>query len=107
MRVLAVRLQRDGYHVTQIRSRRTSWDGAPVRLHVTRQQCDGFGDGSGRLRAWRAEVVAEGRGRGHPAAQQMALAAGPVRQDHRRGRDPQTTAPGGAGEDGWRRTGGR
>ena len=39
-----------------------TWDGAPVRLHVTRQQWDGIGDGYGRLRARRAEVVAEGRG---------------------------------------------
>ncbi len=39
-----------------------TWDGAPVRLHVARQQWDGIGDGFGRLRARRAEVVAEGRG---------------------------------------------
>jgi len=39
-----------------------TWDGAPVRLHVARQQWDGIGDGCGRLRARRAEVVAEGRG---------------------------------------------
>ena len=38
------------------------WDGAPVGLHVTRQQWDGIGDGYGRLRARRAEVTAEGRG---------------------------------------------
>jgi len=40
-----------------------AWDGAPVRLHVTRQQWDGIGDRYGRLRARRAEVVAEGRPR--------------------------------------------
>ncbi len=39
-----------------------TWDGAPVRLHVTRQQWDGIGDGYGRLRARCAEVIAEGRG---------------------------------------------
>ena len=39
-----------------------TWDGAPVRLHVTRQQWDGICDGYGRLRARRAEVIAEGRG---------------------------------------------
>ena len=39
-----------------------TWDGASVRLHVTRQQWDGIGYGYGRLRARRAEVVAEGRG---------------------------------------------
>ena len=38
-----------------------TWDGAPVRLHVTRQQWDGIGDGYGRLRARCAEVTAEGR----------------------------------------------
>ena len=39
-----------------------TWDGAPVRLHVTWQQWDGISYGYGRLRARRAEVVAEGRG---------------------------------------------
>ncbi len=39
-----------------------TWHGAPVRLHVARQHWDGIGDGYGRLRARRAEVVAEGRG---------------------------------------------
>ena len=39
-----------------------TWDGAPVRLYVARQQWGGIGDGYGRLRARRAEVVAEGRG---------------------------------------------
>ena len=39
-----------------------TWDGAPVWLHVTRQQWDGIGDGYGQLHARRAEVIAEGRG---------------------------------------------
>jgi len=39
-----------------------AWDGAPVRLHVTRQRWDGIGDGYGRLHARRAEVTAGGRG---------------------------------------------
>ena len=38
-----------------------TWDGAPVRLRVARQQWDGVSYGYGRLRARRAEVVAEGR----------------------------------------------
>jgi hypothetical protein len=38
------------------------WEGAPVRLRVDRQRWDGAGDGYGRLRARRADVVAEGRG---------------------------------------------
>ena len=37
------------------------WDGAAVRLQVTRQQWAGLGNGHGRLRACQAEVVAEGR----------------------------------------------
>jgi hypothetical protein len=39
-----------------------AWDGAPVRLRVTRRSWTGIGDGYGRLRGCRAEVVAEGRG---------------------------------------------
>ena len=38
------------------------WEGAPVRLRVARQAWEGVGDGYGRLRARRAEVIAEGRG---------------------------------------------
>ena len=38
------------------------WEGAPVRLRVTRRSWAGIGDGYGSLRACRAEVVAEGRG---------------------------------------------
>jgi hypothetical protein len=37
------------------------WDGAAVRLRVARQYWTGLGNGHGRLRACRAEVVAEGR----------------------------------------------
>ena len=62
-----------------------TWDGAPVRLYVARQQWGGIGDGYGRLRARRAEVVAECQGRGRPAAAGVAVAAGPGRQGHRRG----------------------
>jgi hypothetical protein len=38
-----------------------AWDGAPVRLRVTQRSWAGIGDGHGRLRACRAEVLAEGR----------------------------------------------
>ena len=81
-----------------------TWDGAPVRLHVARQQWDGIGDGHGRLRARRAEVIAEGRARwcGRAAAWlwlpgpdgKIIAAAGPA--DSRNW---------GTGEGGWRRTG--
>ena len=81
-----------------------TWDGAPVRLHVARQQWDGIGDGYGRLRARRAEVIAEGRGalvRPRRAwlwlpgpDGKITAAAGPA--------DSRTR---GAGEGGWRRTG--
>jgi hypothetical protein len=37
------------------------WDGAAARLRVTRQHWAGLGNGHGRLRACRAEVLAEGR----------------------------------------------
>lgn len=39
-----------------------AWEGADVRLAVTHRQWLGLGDGHGRLRACRMEVVAEGRG---------------------------------------------
>ena len=81
-----------------------TWDGAPVRLHVARQQWDGIGDGYGRLRARRAEVVAEGRGAAmRPRSRWLWLpgpdgniiaAAGPADSRNR-----------GTGEGGWRRTG--
>lgn len=38
------------------------WPGAHVVLQVTQQQWSGLGDGHGRLRACRAEVMAGGRG---------------------------------------------
>ena len=38
------------------------WDGAQVRLHVTRHEWAGIGDGHGRLRARRVQVTADGRG---------------------------------------------
>jgi hypothetical protein len=62
------------------------WDGAPVRLRVARQRWTGLGDGHGRLRACRAEVVAEGRGAARrprrewlwlPAPDGTVAAAGP------------------------------
>jgi hypothetical protein len=80
------------------------WDGAPVRLHVTRQRWDGIGDGYGRLRARRAEVIAGGRGalvRPRRAwlwlpgpDGKISAAAGPADSRAR-----------GAGEGDWRRTG--
>jgi hypothetical protein len=38
------------------------WPGAQLRLRVVSQRWTGLGDGHGRLRACRAEVVADGRG---------------------------------------------
>src|SRR5579875_761468 len=38
------------------------WEGALVRLRVTRRSWAGIGNGYGRVRACRAEVTAEGRG---------------------------------------------
>ena len=38
------------------------WDGAAVRLRIARQEWTGLGDGHGRLRARRVQVVADGRG---------------------------------------------
>ena len=38
------------------------WDGAQARLRIARQEWAGIGTGHGRLRARKAEVVAEGRG---------------------------------------------
>ena len=38
------------------------WDGAQVRLRVARQEWAGIGQGHGRLRGRRAQVVADGRG---------------------------------------------
>lgn len=38
------------------------WNGAQTRLHIARQEWVGMGDGHGRLRARRVQVVADGRG---------------------------------------------
>lgn len=38
------------------------WDGAQTRLLIARQEWAGMGDGHGRLRARRVQVVADGRG---------------------------------------------
>jgi hypothetical protein len=38
------------------------WPGAPVRLRVAARRWTGLGDGHGRLRACRAEVLSQGRG---------------------------------------------
>jgi hypothetical protein len=38
------------------------WDGAQIRLLVSRQEWTGMGPGHGRLRARRVQVVADGRG---------------------------------------------
>ena len=52
------------------------WDHAAVRLRVARQHWTGLGDGHGRLRACRAEVVADGRGAaGRPRSQWLWLPA--------------------------------
>jgi hypothetical protein len=52
------------------------WDSAPVRLRVAPQRWTGLGDGHGRLRACRAEVVAEGRGAaGRPRRERLWLPA--------------------------------
>ena len=50
------------------------WDGAHVRLLVDRQEWTGIGAGHGRLRARRAQVVADGRGAAaRPRAQWLWL----------------------------------
>src|SRR5271165_4748649 len=54
-----------------------TWDGAPVRLYVARQQWHGISYGSGRLRTRRAEVVAEGRGAATRARSQWLWLPGP------------------------------
>jgi len=53
------------------------WDGAPVRLRVTRRSWAGIGDGYGRLRGCRAEVVAEGRGAAARPRRQWLWLPGP------------------------------
>jgi hypothetical protein len=52
------------------------WPGAQVRLRVARRRWTGLGDGHGRLRACKAEVVAWGRGAaGRPRVQRLLLPA--------------------------------
>jgi hypothetical protein len=53
------------------------WDGAPVRLRVTRRSWAGIGDGYGSLRGCRAEVVAEGRGAAARPRRQWLWLPGP------------------------------
>ena len=81
-----------------------TWDGAPVRLHVTRQQWDGVGDGYGRLRARRAEVTAEGRGALVRPRRAWLWLPGPDGKITAAARPAESRARG-AGEGGWRRTG--
>jgi hypothetical protein len=53
-----------------------AWDGAPVRIRVTRQHWTGLGNGHGRLRACLAEVLADGRAAaGRPRQQWLWLPA--------------------------------
>ena len=54
-----------------------AWDGAPVRLRVTQRSWAGIGDGYGRLRGCRAEVVAEGRGAAARPRRQWLWLPGP------------------------------
>jgi hypothetical protein len=54
-----------------------AWDGAPVRLRVTQRSWAGIGDGHGRLRACRAEVLAEGRGAAARPRRQWLWLPGP------------------------------
>ena len=81
-----------------------TWDGAPVRLHVTRRQWDGIGDGYGRLRARRAEVTAEGRGALVRPRRAWLWLPGPDGKITAAARPADSRARA-AGEDHWRRTG--
>jgi len=81
-----------------------TWDGAPVRLHVARQQWDGIGDGYGRLRARRAEVTAEGRGALVRPRRRWLWLPGPDGKIIAAA-GPADSRTGGTGEGGWRRTG--
>ncbi len=81
-----------------------TWDGAPVRLHVTRQQWAGIGDGYGRLRARRAEVTAGGRDTLTRPRRAWLWLPGPDGKITAAGRPADSRARG-AGEDHWRRTG--
>lgn len=53
------------------------WDHAAVRLRVARQRWAGLGDGHGRLRECRAEVVAAGRGAAGRTRSQWLWLPGP------------------------------
>ena len=55
------------------------WEGAQARLLIADQEWAGIGAGHGRLRARRAQIVAEGRGAG-AARGRLALAAGSRRR---------------------------
>ena len=81
-----------------------TWDGAPVRLRVARQQWDGIGDGYGRLRARRAEVVAEGRGAATQPRSRWLWLPGPDGKITAAA-GPADSRARGAGEGDWRRTG--
>ena len=81
-----------------------TWDGAPVRLHVTRQQWAGIGDGYGRLRARRAEVTAEGRGTLIRPRRAWLWLPGPDGKITAAA-GPADSRPKDAGEGDWRRTG--
>jgi hypothetical protein len=81
-----------------------TWDGAPVRLHVAWQQWDGIGDGYGRLRARRAEVVAEGRGALVRPRRAWLWLPGPDGSIIAAA-GPADSRNWGTGEGGWRRTG--
>lgn len=54
----------------------TLWEGAHVRLHAAHSQWVGIGDGHGRLRGRRVQVVATGRG-GTPIRAQWCWLPGP------------------------------
>jgi hypothetical protein len=81
-----------------------AWDGAPVRLHVARQQWDGIGDGYGRLHGRLAEVIAEGRGAATRPRSRWLWLPGPDGEVIS-ATDPADGRAESAGGDGWRRTG--
>ncbi len=74
------------------------WDGAAARLRVTRREWAGIGSGHGRLRARRAQVVADGRGAWSRPRSRWLWLPGPD--------GSVTTADTGAGETGGDETGG-
>lgn len=77
------------------------WEGAQLRLRVARQEWAGLGAGHGRLRARRAEVVADGRGGAARGRSQWLWLPGPD------GSLAIAEEPGGAaaGDEGMRETG--